>query len=376
MKGITRYYFDSGVLANDNVSFELERGEIHALVGENGAGKTTLMKILYGLEKKDRGSIYINGEEVDIHSPLDASRHGVGMVRQHFRLIPEFTVAENCVLGMEPVKNGIFFDRTKALAMVDDVIKANGFELKGKDRVGKLPVGKQQQTAIVRMLCRDDDILILDEPTSVLTDRQRDRLFETFTALAEKGKSIILITHKISEIKQIADRITVMKKGRVQGVYSSRDVDEGTLSRLIVGQDINSGGNAGTEIPGSCKEVGKSGVPVLELKSVSLSAPGAERPLLDEIDLEVNRGEIVGVTGISGNGLSELEDAVTGLTGISSGRILYKGEDITSLSIAERREAGIAYVPADRMHRGVSLRASIMENLIVVRRKEFFKRVE
>lgn len=216
MEGITRYYYESGVLANSNVDFELERGEIHALVGENGAGKTTLMKILYGLEKRDRGRIFLDGREISVDSPLDANRHGIGMVRQHFRLIPQFTVAENCVLGMEPRKKWGGFDREKAVSLVNRVIEENGFEINGKDIVRNLPVGRQQQSAIVRMLIRDDEILILDEPTSVLTDKQRDSLFDTLKKLVKNGKSVILITHKIAEVKYIADRITVMKKERLK----------------------------------------------------------------------------------------------------------------------------------------------------------------
>ncbi|RKX91278.1 MAG: ABC transporter ATP-binding protein [Spirochaetes bacterium] len=376
LEGITRFYFESGVLANDNVTFRLNKGEIHALVGENGAGKTTLMKILYGLEKKDTGKLYFKGKEIEIHSPQDANRLGIGMVRQHFRLIDEFSVAQNCVLGMEPVKKGIFFDNGKALALVNRVIDENGFDLNGSDKVGSLPVGKQQQAAIVRMLCRNDEILILDEPTAVLTERQRDNLFKTLNKLKYKGKSVILITHKIYEIKRIADRVTVMRKGRIEGVYHNTDVDESTLSRLILGHDFNRGT---APAPGS-KNTGTRGesiqeeLPVLVMKDVVLFPSGTHKPLLENINLEVKRGEIVGVAGVSGNGLSELEDVVSGLIPLTSGSITLNGRDATSLSTAGRRSAGAAYVPADRMRRGVSLDASVLENMIIVRRSEFFKR--
>ncbi len=375
MEGITRYYFASSVLAHDNISFELERGEIHALVGENGAGKTTLMKILYGLEKKDKGRIFIRGEEVEIHTPGDANKLGIGMVRQHFRLIDEFTVAQNCVLGMEPVKKGVIFNKEQALSLVSEVIKTNGFELDGSEKVGNLPVGKQQQTAIVRMLCRNDQILILDEPTSVLTERQRDSLFATLKGLVDRGKSVIIITHKISEIKQVADRVTVMRKGRIEGVYKNADVDESTLSRLIVGYNLNQDSSPfqGMESKVTGRSKPDNGQPVLVMKDAVLFPPGANKPLLSQINLEVKRGEIVGVTGVSGNGLSELEDVVSGLTSLTSGTIILNGKDVTASSPAERRNTGAAYVPADRLRRGVSPNASVLENMIIARRDEFFK---
>ncbi len=375
LKGITRFYSESGVLANDNATFGLKKGEIHALVGENGAGKTTLMKILYGLEKKDKGKVYLKGKEIEIHSPQDANRFGIGMVRQHFRLIDDFTVAQNCVLGMEPVKNGVLFDTVKALSFVNSVIDENGFDLDGSEKVGTLPVGKQQQAAIVRMLCRNDEILILDEPTAVLTDSQRDNLYRTLKKLAEGGKSVILITHKISEIKQVADRVTVMRKGRCEGVYNNNEIDESILSRLILGHNVN---RRTTPAPESTITKQRGGVnenlPVLELEKVVLFPPGAHKPLLENVNLEVKKGEIVGIAGVSGNGLAELEDVVSGLIPLTSGTITLNGKDVTSLSTAERRSAGAAYVPADRMRRGVSLDASVTENMIIVRRSEFFKR--
>ncbi len=366
MEGITRYYTQSGILANDHVYFSLEKGEIHALAGENGAGKTTLMKILYGLEKKDEGRIIINGEEADIKNPLDAGRYGIGMVRQHLRLIREFTVAENCVLGIEPRGRGFAFDRKRAVRNVEKVIRENGFELSPDIPVKDLSVGMQQQAAIVRMLYRNDDLLILDEPTSVLTRRQRENLFRILKDLVKKrGKTVILITHKPGEIKEAADRITIMRKGRIEGTFRTGDIDEKEISRIMVGREIT--------FPSVRRRYSGSGDKVLELKNISLSRGDVHRPLLAGIDLEVERGEILGIAGVSGNGVMELEDIVSGLVFPSGGTVVMNGRDVTSLPAAGRRKTGFAYVPSDRMGRGSCPEASVMENITAVHRDKLFK---
>jgi ABC-type uncharacterized transport system ATPase subunit len=364
MEGITRLYPENGVLANDHVDFSVERNEIHAVVGENGAGKTTLMKILYGLEQPDSGRILLDGEEVSLRSPLDAHELGIGMVHQHFRLIPEFTIAENVVLGIEPRRRGVFFDRERALAQVRGVIREHGFSIDPALRVSRLTVGQMQLVEIIKILYRRADLLVLDEPTSVLTEQQIHKLFDTLRSLRAIGKTIIIITHKLGEVKAISQRVTVMRKGRVVALRDTAEVDERELSRLMVGKSVTFAFE---------REPVPRGKAVLELQRVFLRQKGQDHPLLDGVDLQVHSGEIVGVAGVSGNGLAELEDVVTGLRQASEGRILHDGKDITHLDALRLRGRGLAYVPADRLHRGSSLQSSVMENMIVASHHEFLK---
>ena len=364
MQGITKLYPESNVLANNNVDFEVKKNEIHAVVGENGAGKTTLMKILYGLEHPDQGKIFFNGQEVIIHNPLDADRLGIGMVHQHFRLIPEFSIAENVVLGIEPVKRGFFLDREKAVRKVREVTEEYGFQIDPRARVSQLAVGQMQLVEIIKILYRKANLLILDEPTSVLTEQQIHKLFNTLKNLLSIGKTIIVITHKLGEVKAISDRVTVMRKGRVVAVRQTREVDQRELSKLMVGKSVTFQFEREPVPPGRV---------VLELKGVSLREKGQERPLLDEVDLKVHSGEIIGVAGVSGNGLGELEDIVCGLRPVSEGIILHDEKDITCLTAIKLREQGLAYVPADRLRRGSSLQSTVMENMIICNHHYFLK---
>ncbi len=365
MEGITRYYRDSHVLANSKVHFELRKTEIHALVGENGAGKTTLMKILYGLEQPDDGRIFINGKEVFIRDPNDANKYGIGMIHQHFRLIPDFTAAENIVFGMEPKVAMFFLHRLKARHLVKEISDRFGFTINPGRAVKNMTVGEKQQVEIMRMLYRNDEILILDEPTSVLTGRQIESFFFILKQLARSGKSIILITHKLNEALSIADRVSVMRRGKVRGTYRRGEIDREELSRLIFGRDVH-------PFTGEKKKTyrGRSGRKIFELQGIFLGHEEA-KPVLDDISFSVSPGEIVGITGAAGNGLRELEDVVSGMRDISRGKILYNGENITNFSVRRFRQKGFAYVPADRMGRGASLQASLRQNLIVVNRKEF-----
>jgi ABC-type uncharacterized transport system ATPase subunit len=364
MQGITRLYPENGVLANDHVEFSVERNEIHAVVGENGAGKTTLMKILYGLEQPDEGRILLGGQEVNLHSPLDAQRLGIGMVHQHFRLIPEFTIAENVVLGLEPRRRGVFFDRERAVAEVRSVIGEYGFSIDPTTRVSRLTVGQMQLVEIIKILYRRANLLILDEPTSVLTQQQIHKLFDTLGSLKRIGKTIIIITHKLGEVKAISQRVTVMRKGQVVAVRDTAEVDERELSRLMVGKSVTFAFE---------RQAVPRGRAVLELRDVVLRQKGQDHPLLDHVDLKVHGGEIVGVAGVSGNGLAELEDVVTGLRRVTEGTILHDGRDITQLDALHLRDRGLAYVPADRLHRGSSLQSSVMENMIVSSHHDFLK---
>ncbi len=364
MQGITKIYRETELRANDDVTLNVEEREIHAIVGENGAGKTTLMKVLYGLEPPDEGRIFLKGEEVDIANPLAANRLGIGMVHQHFTLIPEFTVSENVVLGIEPMKRGVFFDRETAIKEVSKVIDEHEFPLNPKTRVRDLTVGQMQQVEIIKMLYRKVELLILDEPTSVLTEQEILKLFQNLKRLVAGGKTCILITHKLDEVMEISDRVTVMRKGKVVAVRNTADVDSRELSRLMVGKSI---------LFDFEKEEREHGRVVVELKDVTLRKKGQERPLLDHLNLSIHTGEIVGVAGVGGNGLGELEDVITGLRKIHEGHILHDGKDVTNIGAISLRENGLAYVPADRLFRGSSLQSTIRENMIVTNPRRFLK---
>jgi general nucleoside transport system ATP-binding protein len=365
MQNITKVYPANNLKANDSVSLEVVKGEIHALVGENGAGKTTLMNILYGLEQPDSGTIYLNGAEVRVGSPMVAHQHGIGMVHQHFKLIQEFTVAENVVLGMEPLKRKLFFDRRRADRTVAEVIEENNFHLTPAARISELSVGQLQQVEIVKMLYRRADLLILDEPTSVLTEQEIQRLFKTLRYLAGLGKTIILITHKLGEVKSISDRITVMRKGEVAAVRDTAEVDEYELSRLMVGKRV---------MLDFDKEAGFCSEPILSLRQVTAARKHQDRPLLDNISFSASTCEIVGITGVAGNGLSELEDVISGLMPVSSGTILYNDIDVTHMSAMELRKTGFSYVPTDRLKRGSSLASTIRENMIITNHHDYLTR--
>jgi len=364
MQGITKLYPASGVLANDGVDLSVEENEVHAVIGENGAGKSTLMKLLYGLEHPDAGEITFRGEKVVIRDPLAANRLGIGMVHQHFKLVSDFTVAENVVLGSEPRRRGLFIDRKTAVKDVAKVIDEHGFSVEARTKVRNLTVGQMQQVEIVKMLYRNAELLILDEPTSVLTEQEIERLFETLNHLLGRGKTIILITHKLDEVTHMSHRVTVMRGGKDIAVRNTSDVDKRELSRLMVGKDIL------LEVHRSPKTHGEA---VLELKDVSIRCRGQDRPLLDEIDLQVRSGEIVGIAGVGGNGLAEIEDVIGGLRRATSGSMFLHGEDVTALDAEQLREEGLAYVPADRLRRGASLSSSVRENCIATKHHDFLK---
>ena len=365
MRNITKTYSSSGTMANDDVSLDIKKGEIHALVGENGAGKSTLMKILYGLEQPDSGNIIINGREVRISSPIAANNQGIGMVHQHFKLVQEFTVAQNVVLGKEPKRSGFLFDNNRAMRDVAEVIKQNDFHILPETEISELSVGQMQQVEIIKMLYRKADILILDEPTSVLTEQEIRRLFETLKRLVSQGKTIIIITHKLAEVKNFSDRITVMRRGKVVAVRETKDVDEYEISKLMVGERVVFDF---FKKPGHCID------PVLTLENVSVVKRHQKRPLLDSVSLSASTCRIVGITGVAGNGLTELEDIISGLMPITSGNIYHNGDVITNLSTMELRGRGFSYVPTDRLHRGSSLQTSIAENLIITSHHDYLKK--
>jgi simple sugar transport system ATP-binding protein len=362
MEGITKYYSESDTLANDNAWLKVGAGEIHALVGENGAGKSTLMKVLYGLEIPDSGTISLEGREVCISNPLDASRLGIGMVHQHFMLVDDFSVAENVVLGIEPRRARLFYDVKKAELAVRCTMDRFGFSLDPARKAGSLTVGERQQLEILKLLHRNARVLILDEPTAVLTEQETRALFDTLRSLKESGHTIVIITHKVKEVKEISDSVTVMRAGRTVDSFRTADVDEYELSCHIMG-------NA------SCPDFARSPSrayrpdPVLELDRVCLP-----RGALDKVSLKLCPGEVLGVCAVSGNGVSELEDLLGGFRSQSSGRVLLEGRPLPSRRQAPGSGRGLGYVPADRTRRGSSAGLSMTENFIALDRMHFFPR--
>ena len=365
MQNICKTYSSTGLKANDNVNLNVEKGEIHALVGENGAGKTTLMNILYGIEQPDTGIISLNGETVRINSPMTANSLGIGMVHQHFKLIDEFTVAQNVVLGIEPKRGMLFFDNKRAEAAVADVIEKNRFHISPDTRICDLSVGQMQQVEIIKMLYRKAELLILDEPTSVLTEQEIHWLFNTLKTLVAQGKTVILITHKLAEVKDISSRITVMRKGRAIAVKDTADVDEAQISKMMVGKNVVFDFDKGED---GCREA------VLTFEDVSINKRRQGRPLLDRVSFSSSTCEVVGITGVAGNGLSELEDAISGLARVTSGKVYHNDDDVTNISTRELRDRGLAYVPTDRLQRGSSLETTVKENLILTSHHDFMKR--
>ena len=366
LRGITKVYSEDAYRANNRIDLALRKGEILCIAGENGAGKSTLMKILYGLVTPTEGEILVQGKPAAIGSPRIANALGIGMVHQHFMVFPEFTVAQNVVMGIEPVKWGIVYDFQRANARVRDIIKAHGFSIEADRRVYTLTVGQMQQVEILKMLYRNAEVLILDEPTAVLTEQETASLFRTLKTLAAAGKSLILITHKLAEIKRIADRVAVMRRGELIRVSETKDIDEYEIFQMMIGRDI-----AVQTDPQEPRR--PRGEPVLCFEQVAVTHRGQARPLLDQVSFTAHRGEILGFAGVGGNGLEVLEAVLGGFLPITSGKIRCGNEDISGLDARRLRKRGLAYVPADRLHLGSALEASIPENIMVGRRKEFVR---
>lgn len=343
-----------GVLANDRISMQVDRGEIRALVGENGAGKTTLMRILYGLYQPDEGKIFINGEQKTFRSPQDAIRAGLGMIHQHFMLFPSLSVADNVIFGAEPSRGG-FLDREAAHRQVAALADRYGFQIDPAATVGELPVGVRQRVEILKALYRDAQILILDEPTAVLTPQERDALFDILRSLADQGRTIIFITHKLNEVMSISDNATVLRDGRVTGTLHTADTTPEEISRLMVGRDVL------LRIEKPLTTIGET---VLAVSDLRVAGPG-DQMLVDGVSFDVRAGEIVGIAGVAGNGQAELIEALSGLRPATGGRITLAGEDITTLPVDDRRQAGLAYIPEDRGHVGLALEGSVADNLIM-----------
>ncbi len=349
MTGVTKTF--GPVTANDDVSLVLHRGEILGLLGENGAGKSTLMKILYGLYKPDSGTIFVDGEEVQIRDPKDAVRRGIGMVHQHFTLIPPLTVAENIVLGAEPRKGGAL-DLNRAMRETEVLSERYGLKVDPRARVADLSVGVQQRVEILKALYRDARILILDEPTAVLTPQETEDLYRTLQELVADGLSIILITHKLGELLGVSDNITIIRDGRVVDTVKTSETEEGSLARLMVGREVLLRVEKGENEVGTPRLVAQG--------LVVLSSTGATA--VHGVDIEVRAGEILGVAGVDGNGQVELAEALAGTRLVHKGRVYLDGEDVTGLGADERQERGLAYVPEDRSHKGLVQDFTLWEN--------------
>ena len=355
LENITKIY-PNGFIANKNVHFSVRKGEIHALAGENGAGKSTLMKVLFGEEHPEEGRIVYKGQEVKISSPLAAIQMGIGMVHQHFMLVPSLTVAENMVLGMEPRRMGLL-DFEEAVRQTREVAEKYGLPIDPHARVSELPVGLKQRTEILKALLRGADILILDEPTAVLTPQETAEIFEELKRLRSLGHTVIFISHKLGEIKELCDRITVMRDGRSIAVRDVADVSEQEISRLMVGRDV---------LLSTEKTPARPGASILQVDGVS-HEDSSGQSILRHIEFSVRQGEIVGVAGIEGNGQNELSELIAGMKRLQTGSIRIGGASTAGRTVRQIRELGVAHISQDRMTYGVMAEAGVEENIIADR---------
>ncbi|MCM3123248.1 ABC transporter ATP-binding protein [Mesobacillus sp. AQ2] len=353
-----------GIVANDNITLTLKKGEIHALLGENGAGKSTLMGVLFGMYQPEKGVVKVHGKEVRITNPNVANRLGIGMVHQHFKLVENFTVTENIILGSEPLK-GMVLDIDKAAKRIEELSKHYGLNVDPHAKIEDISVGMQQRVEILKMLYREADVLILDEPTAVLTPAEIDELMKIMRNLIKEGKSIIIITHKLKEIKAVADRCTVIRRGKGIGTVNVAEASEASLAEMMVGRHVSFKVDKKESAPGE-----------VVLKIDSLSVKNNRKVMgLKDFSLEVRTGEIVGIAGVEGNGQTELIEAITGLRKAESGSIQIDGTEISSLPVRERLEKGMSHIPEDRHKRGLVLDYSLQENMVlqIYNKKPFSK---
>ena len=345
--------YPNGVVANRGISLKVHEGEIHALLGENGAGKSTLMKILFGLEQPTSGSIHFRGQPIQIHSPHNAISRGIGMVHQHFMLVPSLTVAENVVLGMEP-KKGLSVDVEKAFEMVENASKTFGLPVPAAKKVKDISVGMRQRVEIVKTLIRGADLIILDEPTAVLTPQETVELFDALRNLVEMQKTVIFITHKLKEVKQIADRITVLRRGFVVDNALVKDVSERDMSRMMVGRDVE------LTIEKGEPQVGKE---LLRLEKLNFTRADGVQAVRD-LSFKLRAGEILGIAGVEGNGQTEMVQMITGILSPDEGNVFLEERLISGQFPGQIRPLGMSHIPSDRMTRGCALDTTIEENLV------------
>lgn len=354
MKGITKVY-PNGIAANQGVDFNVKAGEIHALMGENGAGKSTLMKMLFGLEQPTEGEIWVNGEKVSLSSPTAAIAKGIGMVHQHFMLVPNLTVAENMVLGMEPKQNNkVFIDYKKAVEITKEYSEKYNLHVDPDAKVADIPVGMKQKVEILKALVRGARILILDEPTAVLTTQETEELFRELMILKEQGYTLIFISHKLNEIKQITDRLTIMRGGKSMGIYETKTISKEEISRLMVGRDV---------VLGVEKDKAEPTEVVLRVRDLEYTNIWNKK-MLDKISFDLRKGEILGIAGVEGNGQRELVDMLFHLNRPDAGSVSVNGANVIGRSQKEIRGMGVSLIPEDRMTYGIAGKASIVDNLI------------
>ena len=355
MLNITKEF--PGIIANDDVTLRLKRGEIHALLGENGAGKSTLMSVLFGLYRPEKGVIKKNGEVVDIKDPNDATALGIGMVHQHFKLIDVFSVLDNIILGAETTKLG-FLQKKEAKKQVMELSEKYGLKVDVNAKVEDITVGMQQRVEILKMLYRENEILIFDEPTAVLTPQEIDELMNIMRSFKEEGKSILFITHKLNEIMAVSDRVTVLRKGKCIGTVNTADVTKQELSTMMVGRPVQ------LEV---VKEPAKPKEVVLSVENLTVPSKIHKNNAVKDVSFDVRAGEIVCIAGIDGNGQTELIQGITGLEPVKSGKITLCGENITHSSIKKRNKTGISHIPEDRHKHGLVLKNTLEENLVLQR---------
>lgn len=361
MENITKIY-SNGFMANKGITFSVHEGEIHALIGENGAGKTTLMKILFGLEECQKGHIYIDGKETKISNPLDAIAKGIGMVHQHFMQMPDLTVAENIILGIEPGKFGLF-NKKRAVELVREAAEKYRLDVEADELIRNISVGQKQKVELLKALIRGVKILILDEPTAVLTPQETEKLFEQLLFLKKSGYAIVFISHKLEEVMRICSRVTVLRHGRVTGQADIAELDETKLSNMIVGRDV---------VFKIEKETAKRKELLLRVEHLNYLDENGKQ-IIEDLSFGIHSGEVVGIAGVEGNGQTELSEIIAGMRRATAGMITLNGKDITHRSIRQIRESGLAHISEDRMKNGCTADLSIRDNILSVYldRREF-----
>ena len=353
MLGITKRF--PGIIANDNITLQLKKGEIHALLGENGAGKSTLMSVLFGLYQPEEGEIHKDGKKVEIRNPNDANALGIGMVHQHFKLVEVFTVLDNIIMGVEPCKYG-FLQKKEARQRVIELSEKYGLHVDPDAKIEDITVGMQQRTEILKMLYRDNEILIFDEPTAVLTPQEIDELMQILRNLAAEGKSILFITHKLNEIMAVADRCSVLRKGKYIGTVNIADTTQEELSRMMVGRDVNFHVEKRPSVLGEV---------ILDVQGMTVASRVHKNNAVKNVSLQVRAGEIVCIAGIDGNGQTEFVHGLTGLEKLVSGKMTLCGQEITKASIRKRSLLGMSHIPEDRHKHGLVLDYSLEDNIVL-----------